>query len=368
MHRGHPQSEGTFSERVMDTDILVLSLYVLLALGVSFLCSIAEAVLLSLTPSYIEGLKVKFPKRAAVLKKLKQDQVDRSLAAILTLNTIAHTVGAIGAGAKATDVFGDTWFGVFSAAMTLMILFLSEIIPKTIGAVYWSKLVGPTAVFVNSLITLLFPVVWISEKLTRLISGDRQLDIFSKDEFLAMASVGEKAGKLRTKESRIIRNLFKFDSILVEDIMTPRTVITALSEDTLTSDSIESMSKTPFSRIPVFKNDIDEITGFVLKLEVLMHNAGEKGNNPLEKLKRKILTVPESVSLSNLLERFLKERQHIAVVVDEYGGTRGLVSMEDIIETLVGVEIMDETDSTEDMRLLARERWELRAKRMKPLD
>ena len=165
----------------MNADVLLLIIYVLLALVFSFLCSIAESVLLSITPSYIEGQKEKRPKRAALLKRLKQDNVDRSLAAILTLNTIAHTVGAIGAGAKAAVVFGSTWFGLFSAVMTLLILFLSEIIPKTIGAVYWSKLIGPISIFVNTLIVVLYPIVWISEKLTKSISHEKDIHIFSRD-------------------------------------------------------------------------------------------------------------------------------------------------------------------------------------------
>ncbi|MGD8985673.1 MAG: CNNM domain-containing protein, partial [Desulfobacteraceae bacterium] len=211
----------------MNTDVLQLIAYVLLALGISFLCSVAEAVLLSVTPSYIESVKEKRPKRAALLKRLKQEKVDQALAAILTLNTIAHTVGAIGAGAKATVVFGSYWFGLFSAGMTFMILFLSEIIPKTIGAVYWSKLTGPTALFVRMLMVILYPVVWISEKLTRFIARRKDLHVFSREELVAMARIGEHTGHIQKSESRIIRNLFRFDSIRITDIMTPRTVISA---------------------------------------------------------------------------------------------------------------------------------------------
>jgi CBS domain containing-hemolysin-like protein len=343
---------------------LLLIGYVLLALGFSFLCSIAEAVLLSITPSYIEGQKKKRPKRATRLKRLKLDNVDRSLAAILTLNTIAHTVGAIGAGAKATIVFGSAWFGLFSAVMTLLILFLSEIVPKTIGAVYWSHLVGPTALFVEALIVVLYPIVWISERLTAFISRGRPTHLFSREELIALAGVGVRTGQLHHKESRILHSLLRFESLRVTDIMTPRTVIAALPEDTGIAEAREAVALLPFTRLPIYERNIDRATGFVLKDEILMAAARPDETKTLQALKRPILAVPETVSLTNLLERFLVERQHIAIVVNEHGGTDGLVTLEDLIETLTGLEIMDETDAAEDMRALARKRWLKRARSM----
>jgi CBS domain containing-hemolysin-like protein len=345
-----------------NADVVQLIAFVVLALGFSFLCSIAEAVLLSVTPSYIEGLKEKRPNRSALLKRLKHEKVDQALAAILTLNTIAHTVGAIGAGAKATVIFGSDWFGIFSAAMTLMILFLSEIIPKTIGAVYWSKLTGPTAFFVYMLIVILYPIVWISERLTKVIACGKNLHVFSREEFIAMARVGEYSGHIQKKESRIIRNLFRFESLKITDIMTPRTVISAFPEDMSIMDALKHVTQTPFSRMPLYRKDMDDITGFVLKDDVLIFNAQGRGDEKLKSLRRDILAVPHSISLSNLLENLLKTRQHIAIVVDEYGGTEGLVTLEDLIETLMGMEIMDETDNVEDMRALARRQWVERAK------
>jgi CBS domain containing-hemolysin-like protein len=356
------ETSGLFNIGNMSHDIVMLIAYVLLALLFSFLCSIAEAVLLSMTPSYIEEQKEKNPKRAAHLKRLKQDNVDRSLAAILTLNTIAHTVGAIGAGAKATVVFGSAWFGVFSAVMTLMILFLSEIVPKTIGAIYWPKLVGPTVIFVRTLIVTLFPIVWISERMTKFISHGKNLHIFSRDEFVAMARIGEQSGHIDDNEARIIKNLFRLGSINVTDIMTPRTVITALSDDKSVADASEYVAKIPFSRIPIYERDIDNITGFVLRDDVLLRDNQQRGNELLKALRRDILIVPESVVLTGLLENFLKGRQHIAIVVDEYGGTMGLVTLEDLVETLMGLEIVDEMDTVVDMRVLARKKWEERAR------
>ena len=346
----------------MRTDILQLTAYVLLALGFSFLCSVAEAVILSVTPVYIESLKEKRPRRAARLKRLKQEKVDQALAAILTLNTIAHTVGAIGAGAKATVVFGSYWFGLFSASMTLMILFLSEIIPKTIGAVYWSKLTGPTALFVHMLIIMLYPVVWISEKLTRLIARKESLHVFSRKDFAAMARIGEHTGHIKKSESRIIRNLFRFESVRITDVMTPRTVISAFSENMPIMDALKQVMSAPFSRLPIYRSGIDDITGFVLKDDVLVLNAQGRESKNLRSLRRDIFAVPDLISLPKLFERFLMDRQHIAIVVDEHGGTEGLVTLEDLIETLMGMEIVDETDNVEDMRALARKKWVGRAK------
>ncbi|SLM31172.1 CBS domain containing protein [Desulfamplus magnetovallimortis] len=346
----------------MNTDTLLLIAYVLLAIGFSFLCSVAEAVLLSITPSYIEGQKIKRPKHAALLKRLKQDNVDLSLAAILTLNTIAHTAGAIGAGAKANDVFGSTWFALFSAVMTLAILFFSEIIPKTIGAIYWSKLVMPTALFVQGLIVILYPIVWISEKLTKLISRGKPVHNFSRDEFIAMARLGNDSGHIQDNESRIIRNLFRYGSVKAMDVMTPRSVMFALAENRTVSEEFENIKDKPFSRLPLYKTSIDNITGFVLRDDILLSKASGQQEKMLKSLKRYIHAVPETASLPMLLDYFLKDRQHIALVVDEYGGTSGVVTLEDLVETLLGVEIMDEMDRVEDMRVLARKLWKERAR------
>ena len=279
-------------------DVILLVSYILLALVFSFLCSVAEAVLLSLTPSYIAGLRDKKPKLAALLKRLKQDNVDQSLAAILTLNTIAHTVGAIGSGSKATVVFGSAWFGLFSAVMTLMILFLSEIIPKTIGAVYWRNLAGLTAQFVRGLIWALYPLIWVSEALTRLIARRKSAHVFSREEFIAMAGIGERAGKIDQHESRIIQNLFRFDSLTASDIMTPRTVISGLPQDMSVTEALDAKPSVTFSRLPLYQADLDHITGFILKDDLLISKARDRGDVKLETLKREIKTVLGNMSLS----------------------------------------------------------------------
>jgi CBS domain containing-hemolysin-like protein len=346
----------------MSMDLLVLLAIVFLALGLSFLCSVAEAVLLSITPSYIESLRENNPGRADVLRKLRLEKVDQSLAAILTLNTIAHTVGAIVAGAQALIVFGSAWIGLFSAVMTALILFLSEIVPKTIGAVYWQTFAGLTAQFVNVLIKVLYPLVWLSNGLTKVISRGKKEHVFSRDEFIAMAGIGERSGHLEEHESRIIRNIFRFGSVNITAVMTPRTVMSALQQDMTVSESLPFVVKTPFSRLPVYGTDLDDITGVVLKDEVLISMSQGRCDGSLESLKRQILSVPDSLCLSDLLEFFLDRHQHLAIVLDEYGGTRGLVTLEDVVETLFGMEIMDEMDSVADMQALARQQWEKRAR------
>ncbi len=345
-----------------NTDVILLASYILLALVFSFLCSVAEAVLLSITPSFIAGLRDRKPKLAGLLKRLKQDNVDQSLAAILTLNTIAHTVGAIGSGSKATVVFGSAWFGLFSALMTLAILFLSEIIPKTIGAVYWRNLAGLTAQFVRGLIWSLYPLIWLSEALTRLIAQRESAHVFSREEFIAMAGIGERAGKLDQRESRIIKNLFRFDSLTASDIMTPRTVISGLPQDVSVNEAADTKPSVTFSRLPLYQADLDHITGFVLRDDLLIAKAQDRGDVKLETLKRDIIRVAGNMPLSNLLEFLLEERQHIALVINEYGGTKGLVTTEDVIETLLGMEIVDEMDNVEDMQVLARQQWAKRAR------
>ena len=352
------------SREATQMDVIILICSILLALGFSFLCSIAEAALLSVTPSYVESMRTKRPKRAERLRRLKIENVDRSLAAILTLNTIAHTVGAILSGAKATVVFGSAWFGLFSAIMTLMILFLSEIVPKTLGAVYWKQLIAPTALFVQILIWSLYPIVWLSELLTQWVSRGQKAHIFSRDELISMARIGENSGTMPKSESRILRNLFRLGTLTAQDIMTPRTVIESLPEDASIEEALEVATNRPFSRLPLYRDDKDQITGFVLRADVLMASNKGKGDAPLTSIQREVITVRDSIALSELFDHFLQKRQHISIVLDEYGGTKGLVTLEDLVETLIGMEIIDETDAVVDMRALARQQWQERAKTM----
>lgn len=352
------------SHEATQMDVIILIGSIILALGFSFLCSIAEAALLSVTPSYVESMRSKRPKYAESLRRLKIENVDRSLAAILTLNTIAHTVGAILSGAKATVVFGSAWFGLFSAIMTLMILFFSEIVPKTLGAVYWKQLIGPTTLFVQTLIWSLYPIVWVSERLTQWVSRGKKAHAFSRDELISMARIGEASGSMPTSESRILKNLFRLGTLSAQDIMTPRTVIASLPEGLSIADALDTATERPFSRLPLYRGDKDQITGFVLRTDVLMSYAKSNGETALNTIRRDIMTVHDSIAISELFDQFLKKRLHIAVVLDEYGGTKGLVTLEDLVETLIGIEIIDETDAVTDMRALARKSWTERAKAM----
>lgn len=358
-----PLSESATAE-LLSGDAILLLLYVLLALLFSFLCSLAEASLLSITPSYIAGLKDTEPKKAALLKKLKEENIDQSLAAILTVNTIAHTVGAIGAGAKATVVFGSTWFGIFSAVMTLLILFLSEIVPKTLGAVYWRQLAGAMTWYVNFLIKAMYPLIVVSEKLTQLVSGGKKSQAFSREEFVAMAGLGQEEGHINDRESKIIRNLFLFKSVDASAVMTPRIVMSALRADMTVSEALTAPHIMPFSRLPIYEGDLDKVIGFVLREDLLVADNKDQGHRLVCEFQREIVAVLSNTPLSRVLETLLEQRQHIVIVVGEYGETKGVVTLEDVVETLLGIEILDEGDKIADMQKLARKMWARRADRM----
>ncbi len=346
------------------TEHLVLMIvYATVALLFSSLCSVAEAVLLSVTPSYIANLHTTSPGTAGRLGKVKQD-IDRSLAAILTLNTIAHTVGAGGAGAEAAAYFGAKYVGVAMAVLTLLILFVSEIIPKTIGALYWRGLAPPTARFVQLLIWILYPLLLISDLLTKLITRGKSVHAISRDEIAAMAELGMAAGQLDESESRILKNVFRLPGLQVSDIMTPRTVVFALQQDLTASEAIAAHPAMIFSRIPIYAAHSDEVTGFVLKSDLYANMVNGEGAAQLRDLKRGISSVPEDMPLNVTLDRMLTSREHILLVVDEHGGLDGIVTLEDVVETLIGMEIVDEADQIDDMRRLARQKWRERMQRI----
>ncbi len=322
-----------------------------------------EAVLLSITPSYTAALEQEEHPAGEKIRRLKEN-VDRPLAAILSLNTIAHTVGAAGAGAQAAIVFGDAYIGVISAVLTLLILVFSEIIPKTLGAVYWRKLGPAVARMLVPTIWSMWPLVKLSQGLTRLLSRGQERTSFSREEFTAMAELGEEEGVFEEKESRILRNLFRFNSLRVKDVMTPRTVVFDLPEFQTVGKVVDEYDEFRFSRIPVYNENRDDVTGYVLKDEILLKAAQEEHDMPLKNLAREMLVVRDSLPLPDLLERMLDKLEHIALVVDEYGGVEGIVTMEDVVETLLGLEIVDEADSVEDMQALARRQWFKRAQQL----
>ena len=341
----------------------LLILFVFVALFFSFLCSIWEAVLLSVTTAHISVLEQEGKKSGMLLRDLKGD-INKPLAAILTLNTIAHTVGAVGAGAQAVVIFGDAWVGLFSAILTLMILVLSEIIPKTLGATYWRALAGVTAYGLKFLIRALYPFVVLSELLTRGLSGEKNIEGFSREEFAAMADLGEREGQLEERESRILKNMFLLHETKVTDVMTPRPVVFSLPETLTVEEYFEKHYDSRFSRIPVYADNDEMFTGFVLKDDLLLAQARDCADSTLETYRRNLHTLSGKTSLSDAFDEVLHRRAHIMVIIDEYGGMEGIITMEDILETLLGLEIMDESDKTADMQQYARRTWKKRARAM----
>ncbi len=338
-------------------------LYATIALGFSFLCSVAEAVVLSIGPSFLANLEQEGHKAAPLLSNIKRN-IDRTLTAILTLNTIAHTVGAGGAGAEAAAYFGAGYVGIAMAILTFLILFLSEIIPKTIGAVYWRQLAKPTAHFVRVLTWVLYPLLVVSESLTKLLTKGKSVHAISREEFSELADVGVEHGNIDPKESRILKNLLRFPALRIEDIMTPRTVVFACQEDATVHDTLKENPDIHFSRIPVYGEDRDDISGLVLKTDLLINESRNDGKGKLRDLKRDLGRIRSDTSLSSVLDHMLNDRQHILLAVDEYGGTQGIVTLEDVVETLIGIEIVDEADKDVDMRAVARKKWEERVSKM----
>ena len=307
----------------------LLLFYILLALGISFLCSIMEAVLLSITPSFVVKMQQKENALGKRLQEFKEN-IDKPLAAILSLNTIAHTVGAAGAGAQAAHIFGSTYVGIISAILTFLILVVSEIIPKTIGAVYWRQLTKVVLKLLVPTIWTMFPLVKLAEWLTRILTSGKRKALIQRDEFLALTELGIREGILDENEFRILKNLFRFREIHVKDIMTPRTVVFALSEKQNISKVLSDLKSLRFTRIPIFKNKLDEITGYVLKSDILMFAVQEKNNISLSDIKRPVLVVQEHLPLNDIFEQLLVKRMQLAVVYDQYGSLVGLVTLEDI--------------------------------------
>lgn len=345
----------------------LLFVYVLLALGVSFLCSIFEAVLLSVSPGYIELLEEEAPSTQARLKHLKAN-IDRPLSAILTLNTIAHTVGAAGAGAQAAQVFGSAYIGLFSAVLTLLILVLSEIIPKTLGAYYWRALAPATALALVFMVKALYPFVLMADLITRKIAPDvPQPTGFDRREFSAMAELSFREGQIDPRESNILKNLMNFHARPIREAMTPRTVLFAAEEATSVKAFFERHEQIPFSRIPVYREDAEKINGIVLLNDLLLAQARGEGEKKLGEFRREIPALLDAMSLDHALEEFLRAHTHMMLVVTEYGSVVGIITLEDVLETLLGQDIIDEKDKTHNMQKLARKRWR-RQVRHKGLD
>lgn len=335
--------------------MILLIIFVTVAIGVSFICSVLEAVLLSITPSYLAKMRQQGDPAAKILSKLKDD-IDRPLASILTLNTIAHTVGAAASGAQATKVFGDAWLGVFSALLTLAILVLSEIVPKTIGATYWRQLAPKSGKILTAMVWALTPIVWASKQLTRRLSHGKE-EPKLRDEISAMALLAKESGELADDETTMLTNLLSLRDVPVTKLMTPRTVLFRVDANMTIDEFLQKHHDTPFSRPLLYTESRDNILGFVHRLELFSANQHGKGQEILLSIMRPIPVIHDSTFVPKAFDRLMSQRSQLALIVDEYGDVQGIITLEDIFEHLTGKEIIDEADKTSNMQQLAHQRW-----------
>ncbi|WP_373492747.1 CNNM domain-containing protein [Aquiflexum sp.] len=340
----------------------LLFVYLFIALFTSFLCSIMEAVLLSTPLSYLKSRLENGDQSAKTMLKHKED-IDKPLSAILSLNTVAHTVGAAGVGAQATIVFGEAYFGIVSAILTILILVLTEIIPKTLGANYSKELVGITAKIITGMIFITYPLVLGSSYLTQLLARKESELTTSREEVSALASIGTEEGIFAEKENKIIQNLIKLKNIKVSEIMTPRVVVVTANEEMTLKKFLENKEFLHFSRIPIYQTNKDSITGYIFRAMVFEKLAEDQIDLKLKDIKREILTFRKSTTLFNAWDEMLTKREHISLITDEYGGMDGITTLEDIIESLLGFEIIDEKDKIDDMQQYALERWKEKQKK-----
>ena len=341
----------------------LLLFFLLGALAISFLCSILEATLMSTPISYITMREEEGYKPATRFKEYKQDP-SRPIAAILSLNTIANTIGAAGVGHQATEVFGSGWFGLVSAVMTILILVFSEIIPKTIGTTRWKSLMGFATAMIGALIVLMYPLVLLIELLTRLVTPeDAEEPAVSRDEVSAMANVAEEEGDLEEDENTIIQNLISMDEVKAFDVMTPRVVCEIAPESMTLKSFYKSKRYRHHSRIPVYADNDEYITGYILRMEALQLMAEDKFDLTLGEIRRDVATFDEDTTLDKIWDEMLSKDEQIAIIINEYGSFQGILTLEDVIETLLGSEIVDENDTVRDMQQLAREKWKKRAVR-----
>ena len=344
--------------------MFLLLLFLALALVVSFLCSIAEAVLLSVSSGFIRAAKDNGKPWAKRWEKLKAD-VESPLSAILSLNTIAHTIGAAGVGAQASVVFGSSALAWVSAVLTFLILVFSEIVPKTIGSYYWRQLAPAMATFLTALVVACryTGIIWMTAKITQLISPSSKAANFDREEFTALASLGEVEGHLDETESKILRNLMALRDTRVKDIMTPRPVMVIADEKLTVAEFMACEKFGAFSRIPIYKNDPDNLIGFILRADILAAQVAGRDGKRVGRFIRQIGAVMHTQNVYKTLQTMIDLNEHIMLAVDEYGSVRGLVAMEDVVETLIGLEIVDELDHTEDMQQAAHALWQKRAAR-----
>lgn len=337
----------------------LLFIFLFGAMAISFLCSILEATLMSTPISYITMIEDEGHRQAGRFKKFKQES-SRPIAAILSLNTIANTIGAAGVGRQATLVFGSEWFGLVSAVTTILILIFSEIIPKTIGTTRWKSLTGFVAITIQGLIYLMYPFVALIEYVTRLITPDEKETAVSREEVSAMANVAEEEGDLEEDENTIIQNLINMDEVTAGDVMTPRVVAAIAPESMTLKQFYQDKNYHHHSRIPVYADNDEYITGYILRMDALQMLAEDRFDVTLGSLRRDIASFAEDTPLDQIWDEMLGHDEQIAAVINEYGSFQGIITLEDVIETLLGSEIVDEQDTVRDMQQLAREAWKKR--------
>ena len=333
-----------------------LILYFSLALTISFICSLMESVILSVTHTHIAVL-IKDDRKAGFRLKNLKGTISRPLAAILTLNTIAHTVGAAGVGAQALKLYGNKWVAIASAILTLSILIFSEIIPKTLGAVYWKRLSAFSAITIQGLIYFTYPFVWLLEAISHILTPAKPEGQITREEMVVMAELGEVEGTIQEKETHLIENILKLNMILAEEVLTPRSVIFAFQKDQTVGEVMDENPEVIFSRIPIYSTSLDDILGIIHRYDLQNKYSEDDFGATMESFMTPVETVLVTESVASILDRFIQKREHIFIVKDEFGGTEGIISLEDAIETLLGVEIVDEFDSVADMRKFAREKW-----------
>ena len=329
---------------------------VLIVILISFTCSILEASLLSTPISFITMKEESGSKRAIKLKKFKQD-IDKPISAILTINTIANTAGAAGIGAIAQEEFGVTWVGWVSAGLTFVILICSEIIPKTLGANYWRKIILPATPVIQALVIITYPFVLLADAITRFLETDETIQSVSREEVSAMVSVGAEEGVFEQKEDKMLQNMLKLSQVQAREIMTPSSVVEMAVESMTLREFHDSEQLQTYSRIPVYKDNDDFITGYVLRQTILERLSEDKFDLTLGDIARPILAFDEETNVQAIWEKLLEKKEHISIIIDEFGCLRGIVTMEDVIETMLGTEIVDEKDTVTDMQEYAREQW-----------
>ncbi|MEX0876192.1 MAG: hemolysin family protein [Phycisphaerales bacterium] len=335
----------------------LLLVYLFVALAVSFLCSLLEAVLLSISRSYVAVLVEQGSPTGKRLARMKDD-VDQPLAAILTLNTFAHTLGAAGVGAQAAVIWGEAWVGAVSFVLTLLVLVFSEIIPKTLGAVHAKALAPFAAITIEWLIRIFKPIVAVCNWISKLFSRhDQTMPRISREEVSNLARLAHEEGVIDSAEYGVVRNLVSLRNISVREVMTPRSVVFTYRADQ-TVDEILRLVPSRFARVPVVEHSLDDQLGVIHRRQLYAAASEGGGGTAMRELARPLHAVPETASLQQVLYELLRRREHLMLVVDEYGGSSGIVTLEDAIETLLGMEIVDETDLAEDMQAFAKSRWQ----------